>query len=90
MAFPDGGHIQTFSVCLFILREKESECMSKGGTEKEREGGRQRIPSRRLAVSAEPDAGLDPMNREIMTWAKIKSRMLNPLSYLGAPRTFKI
>ena len=29
--------------------------------------------------------GLKPTNHEIMTWGKIKSRMLNPLSHPGAP-----
>ena len=32
-----------------------------------RERGRERIPSRLLTVSAEPDAGLQLTNREIMT-----------------------
>ena len=32
-----------------------------------RERGRERIPSRIHDVSTQPDAGLDPMNREIMT-----------------------
>ena len=32
-----------------------------------RERGRERIPSRVWAVSAEPDAGLELTNREIMT-----------------------
>ena len=31
------------------------------------ETGRERIPSRLCAVSAEPNAGLDLMNREITT-----------------------
>ena len=34
--------------------------------------------------SREPDAGLKLMNHEIMTWAKIKSQMLNQLSHPGA------
>ena len=44
-----------------------------GGAEKEQVGEgqrarkRERIPSRLLAVSAEPDAGLELMNHEIMT-----------------------
>ena len=37
--------------------------MSRGGAEREGE----RIPSRLHAVSAEPDAGLDLINCEIMT-----------------------
>ena len=39
--------------------------MNRGGTEREGEG--ERIPSRLHAVSTEPDAGLKPANREIMT-----------------------
>ena len=45
---------------MFILREKERE----GG--KGRDGWIEKIPSRLHAVSAEPDVGLDPTNREIM------------------------
>ena len=51
---------------------KESEhmhlCVSKGEAERERERerGRERIPSRLHADSTEPDAGLYPMNLEIM------------------------
>ena len=41
--------------------------MSKVGGERERERGRERIPSRFCPVSTEPDVGLDSMNREIMT-----------------------
>ena len=56
---------------LFGEREREREggrgrgsaCAGEGCREKERE----RIPSRLLTVSAEPDEGLDSMNREITT-----------------------
>ena len=48
--------------------------------------GRERIPSRLLSVGAEPDAGLELTNREIMTWAKTKSLTLNRLSHLDAPK----
>ena len=34
---------------------------------------------------AKPDAGLNIPNREIVTWAEIKSQMLHELSHLGAP-----
>ena len=44
---------------LFIYFETERE--NEQGTER----GRERIPSRLHAVSKEPDAGLDPLNREI-------------------------
>ena len=35
--------------------------------ERERERERERIPSRLRAASAQPDAGLELMNRELMT-----------------------
>ena len=44
-------------------RERERENMSGGVAEK----GRERKPGRLHAVSTEPDAGLNPMNHEIMT-----------------------
>ena len=45
-------------VCSFILG---------GGRERERERERERIMSRLHTVSTDPDAGLEPMNCEIMT-----------------------
>ena len=39
-------------------------CVSGG---RGRERGRERVPGRLHAVSAEPKAGVKPMNREIMT-----------------------
>ena len=42
-------------------RERERESTSRGRAEKER------IPSKPCTVSAEPDAGLKPTNREIMS-----------------------
>ena len=47
----------------FFERESEWE----RGREREREGERERIPSRLHAVSAEPHAGLNLRNHEIMT-----------------------
>ena len=41
--------------------------MQAGEGQKERETERIRIPSRIHRVSMEPDAGLEPTNREIMT-----------------------
>ena len=41
--------------------------MNMSGGEAERERERERIPSRLRAVSTEPDAGLEPTNREIVT-----------------------
>ena len=45
--------------------------------EEQRERRRERIPSRLHTVSTEPDTELSLTNRKIMTWATIKSRMLN-------------
>ena len=45
--------------------------------ERSRERGRQRIPSRLCTVSPELAVGLELTNREVMTWAKINSLMLN-------------
>ena len=42
-----------------------------GEGQRERERGRARIPSRLLTVCAEPDAGLELLNPELMTGAKI-------------------
>ena len=53
----------------------------------ERERGRERIPSRLHTGSAEPRWGFNLTNREIVTWAKIKSRTSNSLSHPGAPVT---
>ena len=49
-----------------------------------RERGRERIPSRFSTAHAEPDVGLKLMNHEIVTWAEIKSQMLNRLGHTGA------
>ena len=51
--------------------------------ERERERERERISSSLSTVSAEPNAGLELTNLEIMTLAEIKSQMLNPLSHPG-------
>ena len=50
------------NVYLFILRHRERERAGEGQRER-----RKRIPSRLRTISVEPDTGLDPMNREIMT-----------------------
>ena len=39
--------------------------------ERERERERLRIPSKLHTASTEPDVGLEPMNHEIMTGAKV-------------------
>ena len=41
--------------------------MTRGGIERDRETERQRISSKRCAVRTEPDVGLEPTDREIMT-----------------------
>ena len=48
---------------------------------------RGRISSRLHAVGTKPDLGFNPMNCEIVTWAKTKSWMLNlnQLSHPGTP-----
>ena len=50
-----------------------------------RERGRKRIPSRLHTISAEPNVGLDLMNCEIMTRAKIKSLDAQPPEPLRCP-----
>ena len=52
-----------FKFYSFILREREKE----REREHKKETGRDRIPSRFRAVSAEPDMGLDLTNCQIMT-----------------------
>ena len=55
---------------MFTYFEKERERESKQGTGVGgggRGAGRQRIPSRPRTIGAEPDAGLEPTNCEIMT-----------------------
>ena len=48
------------------MRERERQNMSKGGAE--REGDTESKAGHRLrAVSTEPDAGFEPMNRDIVT-----------------------
>ena len=73
--------VSFFSVCLFIVRERERERAKDG----QRGRGRERIPSRLCAVGAETDEGLELMNCEIMTRAEIQSRRLNRLSHPGGP-----
>ena len=50
-----------------------------------RERGRERIPSRLRPINAEPDLGLNLMNRKIKTWAEIKIQAPDKLSHLGTP-----
>ena len=51
-----------------FLRERETEHKWGGGAERETES---EAGSRLWAVSTEPHGGLEPMNREIMTWAEV-------------------
>ena len=56
-----------------------------------RRGGAKRKGERESqagAASMEPDAGLRPTNREIVTWAEIQSQMPNRLNPSGVPRGF--
>ena len=59
-----------FNIYLF-LRDRERQSMSRGGTERERETEFKEV-SRLQAVSTEPYAGLELMDLEIMTWAKVR------------------
>ena len=54
--------LRFLKVYLFILRGRTEQ-----GRGRERERGRERIPSRLCAVSTEADVGLDTTNHEIMT-----------------------
>ena len=53
-----GTALKTFFLSLYILRERAGE--------EQREGERERIPSRLCTGSVEPDMGLELMNCEIM------------------------
>ena len=64
-----------FKIYLFIWERGKGE----GQREKKRENVKQ-TP----CWSVEPNSGLHPMTHKIMTWAKIKSQMLNWLSHPGA------
>ena len=54
----------------------------------ERERGRERIPSRLHTVFIEPNMGLKPTNRDLTTWAEIKSRTLNRPNHPGGSKMF--
>ena len=82
-----GPHVKvSISIPLLVLGKsilKKAYLFTEG--EQVRGTGRERIPSGLLTVHAEPDMGLEPTNREIMTWAETESQMLNWLSHPGAP-----
>ena len=57
---------------LFIF-ERERELVSKGGTEREREGDTEHEAGSRLwAVSTKPSAGLELTDHQIMTWVEVR------------------
>ena len=68
-------------ICLFWKSIWEGE----GQREKERESQGGSTLSVRRGLIPRSHMGLDPTNHEIMTWAKINSRMLKWLSRSGAP-----
>ena len=61
-------------IYLFLReRERERESTSGGETEREREGGTEpEAGSRFRAISTEPNAGLEPVKREIVTSADVR------------------
>ena len=62
----------------------ERERVREAGSKAEREGDtKSKAGSRLWAVSTEPNAGLELMSREIMTW--VEGRVVNRLSHPGAP-----
>ena len=73
-------------VWLLFLFKKNIYLFLRGEVKRERERVTKGIPSRFSTSSAEPKAGLDLRNLEIMTWDKIKSQMLNWLSHPGIPQ----
>ena len=66
-------------------RERASTHTQAHEQRKGRGRGRRRIPSRFHALSTEPHAGLNIMNCKVMTWAEIKSQILNWLSHPDSP-----
>ena len=60
-----------------MLRESKHE---QGGGE-----GEKNWKQAPRTVSVEPEVGLHPTHREIVTWTEIKSLPLNRLSHSGAP-----
>ena len=66
-----------------LIYFSERQSMSRGG---QREGDTESEAGSRIqAVSTEPDAGLQPMNRENHDLSR--SQLLNQLSHPGAPST---
>ena len=72
------GGCEPVSLCHFVnfflmfISERETDRQNASWGRAEREGNTEsKAGSRLWAVSAEPDAGPEPMNREIMTWAEV-------------------
>ena len=57
-----------------------------GEGQREREEESQGIPSRLCTVSTEPHAGLQLTNRDIVTWAEIKSWDTQPIESPRRPQ----
>ena len=72
------------SLFFFWGRETVYEQGRRGQRERERE----RILSRPHAVGLGPDMGLDPTNCETISWAEVKSLMLNQLRHPEAPKIY--
>ena len=72
LKFFSNCHAKIFKKILMLIfeRERKSESMSRGGAEREGDTD-SKAGSRFWAVSTEPDAGLEPTNGEIMTWAEV-------------------
>ena len=64
---------------MYFERERQS---TQAG---EKQGQKERIPSRFRTVSAEPDMGLELTNHEIMNRELSRRQMPNGLSHPGAP-----
>ena len=77
--------IKDFIFLMFIyLKERERASMWAQVGERERQMKRKN--AKQVPLGTEPDVGLDLTNREIMTWAQIKSWMLNWVTL--APQNF--
>ena len=69
---------------IFIYFLNFTDSAMEGGGEQQREGKREGgEPQAGSMLSAEPNTGFDPMTPGVMTWAEIKSLMLNWLSAPG-------
>ena len=66
-------HIFFFFLIFIFERDREKQSMSRGGAEREREREAHNLkqaPGSEL-FQEEPNAGLEPLDHEIMTWAKV-------------------